>query len=89
VVFGVTWYTKIDGVFEWSDPDCIKKAINHRLDAAKLAATFYEVSRALYPGTVDRDYESIVPDYNVQQEAHRAVSSLVSVLNDGRSGSVQ
>lgn len=85
VIFGVTWYTKIDGVFEWSDKDCIEKAINHKRDETKLRATFDEVSRALYPGTVDRDYEFIVPNYDPQIEAERAVTSLVSVLRDGRS----
>lgn len=89
VIFGVTWYTRVDGVFEWTDPDCIQKAINHQRDSERLKQSFDAVSKALYPGTVDRDYESIVPDYNVQKEAERAVTSLVSVMNDGRWRSVE
>jgi hypothetical protein len=89
VIFGVTWYTRVDGVFEWTDPDCIQKAINHKRDSERLKQSFDAVSKALYPGTVDRDYESIVPDYNVQKEAERAVTSLVSVMNDGRWRSVE
>lgn len=84
ITFGVTWYSRIDGVFPWSDPDCVYKALAHVGNRARLEQTFTEVSKSLYHGTLDRDFETIVPDYDHRTEARKAVQSIVSVLDERR-----
>jgi hypothetical protein len=89
IIFGVTWYSKLDGVFKWSDPDCVGKAMAHRGTREDFVRKFSAVTRKLYPGLLDRGFKSIVPEYDHEREAKKAVASLVSVLEDGRGSSIQ
>lgn len=88
IIFGVTWYSQLDGVFSWSDPDCVAKAIAHRGKRENFVAKFEAVTKKLYPGLLDRGFKSIVPEFDHQREAKKAVASLVSVLQDGPQNSL-
>lgn len=89
IIFGVTWYSRLDGVFKWSDPDCLEKALAHKGTREDFVTKFDDVTTKLYPGLLDRGFRSIVPEYDHEREATKAVASLVSVLGDGRRGSVE
>lgn len=82
VHFGVTWYSSLPGVWAWTGRPSLDAALAWRGDRDALVQGFDALSRKLYPGVIDKAYGKLIPGYDRDAWAARAVASLISVLRE-------
>lgn len=80
ILFGLAWYRRLPGVFEWRNgvhPEMLEGA---GPDQATLKAAFTDLTRYMREGVVDPQYAVLVSDHDPHANARRVARALLGAL---------
>ena len=86
ILFGQGWYQNIPGMFQWEGDgsEAMADALAYKADRELIQSAYEKLYTTLLPGVVDQLYSSIIPDYDAQAEAAKAVNAMIAGLRDAK-----
>lgn len=83
LTFGFAWYSGFSGVFQYKENFNIAELLANNIDQDIFNKELSDISKRLYVGIVDRDYEKKVSnDYCPEQNQKLLYSNLMSIINE-------
>lgn len=81
LVFGLAWYRKLPGVFEFNDDFNYRDILSYKINHKELVEEYNKLMGKSYKGIIECGYEVDVEDYSVTRNNEYVYNILRKIIN--------
>ena len=84
LIFGLAWYKKLPGVFQYNDKIDVSNIFNNKINHEQLENELEKLMKKMGDGVIDQEYIKIKTNFNLEENKITLNSFFKFALEDNR-----